>query len=69
MLRACVLQFGGSLEEYLPLCEFAYNNSFRASIRMLPFEALYGRPCRSAACWAKPEDAVTIGPEVVVDHT
>ncbi|KAK9150835.1 hypothetical protein Syun_009144 [Stephania yunnanensis] len=54
MLRACVLQFGGSWEEYLPLCEFAYNNSYQASIEMPPFEAMYGRPCRSPACWAKP---------------
>ncbi|KAK9100492.1 hypothetical protein Scep_023922 [Stephania cephalantha] len=56
MLRACVLQFGGSREEFLPLCEFAYNNSYQASIGMPPFEALYGRPCRSPACWVEPED-------------
>ncbi|KAK9109934.1 hypothetical protein Sjap_017994 [Stephania japonica] len=69
MLRACILQFGGSWEDYLPLCEFAYNNSYQASIGMPPYEALYGRPCRSPACWAEPEDTVTIGPEIVVDHT
>ncbi|KAK9126399.1 hypothetical protein Scep_015245 [Stephania cephalantha] len=69
MLRACVLQFGGSWEEYLPLCEFAYNNSYQASIGMPPFEALYGRPCRSPTCWAEPEDTAAVGPEIVVDHT
>ncbi|KAK9154106.1 hypothetical protein Sjap_001586 [Stephania japonica] len=69
MLRACILQFGGAWEEYLPLCEFAYNNSNQASIGMPPFEALYGRPCKSPACWATPEDVAMIGPEVVVDHT
>ncbi|KAK9125672.1 hypothetical protein Scep_014518 [Stephania cephalantha] len=69
MLRACVLEFGGSWEEYLPLCEFAYNNSYQASIEMAPFEALYGRPCRSPSCWAEPEDRNLLGPEIVVDHT
>ncbi|KAK9098285.1 hypothetical protein Syun_025330 [Stephania yunnanensis] len=69
MLRACVLEFGGSWEEYLLLCEFAYNNNYQASIEMAPFEALYGRPCRSPSCWAEPEDRNLLGPEIVVDHT
>ncbi|KAK9154344.1 hypothetical protein Sjap_001824 [Stephania japonica] len=70
MLRASILRFGGAWEEYLPLCEFAHNNNaIKASIGMPPFEALYGRPCRSPACWAAPEDVAVIGPEVVVDHT
>ena len=47
MLRACMLDFKGSWEEHLPLVEFAYNNSYQASIRIAPFEALYGRSCRS----------------------
>ncbi|KAK9111549.1 hypothetical protein Scep_019068 [Stephania cephalantha] len=72
-LRTCsepgVQQFGGSWEEFLPLCEFAYNNSYQASIGMPPFEALYGRPCRSPACWAEPDDVAAVGPEIVVDHT
>ena len=42
MLRACVLDFQGSWDEYLPLAEFAYNNSFHSSIGMSPYEALYG---------------------------
>ena len=45
MLRACVLDFKGSWEEHFPLVEFAYNNSYQASIQMVPYEALYGRPC------------------------
>ena len=44
MLRACVLDHNGSWEEHLPLVEFAYNNSYQASIQMAPYEALYGRP-------------------------
>ena len=43
------------VEEHLPLVEFAYNNSYRASIRMAPYEALYGRPCRSPLCWTEVE--------------
>ncbi|GFY85488.1 hypothetical protein Acr_04g0002260 [Actinidia rufa] len=51
MLRACVLDFGGSWEDHLHLVEFAYNNSYQARIGMAPFEAFYGRPCRSPMCW------------------
>ncbi|XP_028096592.1 probable leucine-rich repeat receptor-like protein kinase At5g49770 [Camellia sinensis] len=51
MLRACAMDFQESWERQLPLIEFAYNNSFQASICMAPFEALYGRPCRSPICW------------------
>ena len=51
MLRACVLDLKDSQEEPLPLVEFAYNNSYQASIQMAPYEALYGRPCRSLICW------------------
>ena len=50
MLRACVLDHKGSWEEHLPLVEFAYNNSYQVSIQMEPYEALYGRPCRSPLC-------------------
>ena len=53
MLRACVLDHKGSWEEHLPLVEFAYNNSYQASIQMAPYEALYGRPCRSPNCWTE----------------
>ena len=50
MLWACVLDLKGGWEEHFPLVEFAYNNSYQASIRMAPYEALYGRPCRSSIC-------------------
>ena len=50
MLRACVLDHKGSWEEHFPFVEFAYNNSYQASIQMAPYEALYGRPCRSPLC-------------------
>ena len=50
MLRACVMDLKRSLEEHLPLVEFVYNNNYQASIQMVPYEALYGRPCRSSIC-------------------
>ncbi|GJV15523.1 putative reverse transcriptase domain-containing protein [Tanacetum coccineum] len=50
MLRACVLDFGKSWDRHLPLVEFSYNNSYHTSIKAAPFEALYGRKCRSPKC-------------------
>ncbi|KAL6322441.1 hypothetical protein AAG906_008096 [Vitis piasezkii] len=52
-------------DDYLPLVEFAYNNSFQASIRMVPFEALYGRRCRSLVCWDDVGEKKLLGPELV----
>ncbi|GJR29349.1 putative nucleotidyltransferase, ribonuclease H [Tanacetum coccineum] len=51
MLRACALEWTGSWDEYLCLVEFAYNNSWHASIKAAPFELLYGRKCRAPICW------------------
>ncbi|KAJ9561559.1 hypothetical protein OSB04_006719 [Centaurea solstitialis] len=53
MLRACVLDFGGSWDTYLPLAEFSYNNSFHASIGMPPYEMLYESRCRTPICWGE----------------
>ena len=50
MLRICVMDFGGQWDLHLPLIEFAYNNSYHASIEMTSYEALYGRKCRSPLC-------------------
>jgi hypothetical protein len=47
MLRACALKHGGSWDKSLPYAEFSYNNSYQASLKMSPFEALYGRKCRT----------------------
>ena len=65
MLRMCVLEFQESWETHLPLVEFAYNNSYHSSIAMAPYEALYGRPCRSPVCWAEVGDKSLLGPEIV----
>ena len=51
LLRACVISSKGSWEKWLPLAEFSYNNSYQASIKMAPFEALYGRKCRTPLNW------------------
>ncbi|KAJ9543867.1 hypothetical protein OSB04_023574 [Centaurea solstitialis] len=53
MLRACAIDFGGSWDKHLPLIEFAYNNSYHSTIGMAPFEALYGRKCRTPTCWSE----------------
>ncbi|GKE33407.1 putative reverse transcriptase domain-containing protein [Tanacetum coccineum] len=60
MLRACVLDFGGSWDVHLPLVEFSYNNSYHSSVRCAPFEALYGRKCRSPIMWAEIGDGQLI---------
>ena len=67
MLRACVLDHKGSWEEHFPLVEFAYKNSYQASIQMAPYEALYGRPCRSPICWTEVGESSIIGPDLIRD--
>ncbi|GKG09076.1 reverse transcriptase domain-containing protein, partial [Tanacetum coccineum] len=53
MLRAYVIDFRKGWVNHLPLVKFSYNNSYQASIKAAPFEALYGQKCRSPVCWAK----------------
>ena len=65
MLRMCVMDFGGSWEKYLPLVEFAYNNSYHPTIGMAPYEALYGRKYRSPSCWMEVSDRELEGPELI----
>ncbi|GJU12581.1 putative reverse transcriptase domain-containing protein [Tanacetum coccineum] len=69
MLRACVIDFGKGWDRHLPLIEFSYNNSYHTSIKAAPFEALYGRKCRSPVCWAEVGDAQLTGPEIVRETT
>ncbi|KAI3499624.1 hypothetical protein L1887_35428 [Cichorium endivia] len=65
MLRACVIDFGGRWDDHLPLVEFSYNNSYHSSIGMPPFEALYGRKCRTPLCWLEAEENKLTGPDIV----
>ncbi|GJR32492.1 putative reverse transcriptase domain-containing protein [Tanacetum coccineum] len=69
MLRACVIDFGKGWDKHLPLVEFSYNNSYHASIKAAPFEALYGRKCRSPICWAEVGDSQLTGPEIIQETT
>ena len=65
MLRACVMDFTGSWDTKLHLMEFSYNNSFQATIGMTPFEALYGKWCRSPLCWDEVGERELVRPELV----
>ncbi|GKB71463.1 putative reverse transcriptase domain-containing protein [Tanacetum coccineum] len=69
MLRACVIDFGKGWVKHLPLAEFSYNNSYHASIKAAPYEALYGRKCRSPVCWAEVGEAQLTGPELIQEIT
>ncbi|GJX39046.1 putative reverse transcriptase domain-containing protein [Tanacetum coccineum] len=69
MLRACVIDFGKIWDRHLPLVEFYYNKSYHASIKAAPFEALYGRKCRSPICWNEVGDSQLTGPELVRETT
>ncbi|GKA18679.1 putative reverse transcriptase domain-containing protein [Tanacetum coccineum] len=69
MLRACVIDFGKGWETHLPLVEFSYNNSYHPGIKATPFEALYGRKCRSPVCWAEVGDVQLTGPEIIHQTT
>jgi hypothetical protein len=68
MLRACVLDFGRACNEHLPLAEFSYNNSYQSSIKMAPFEALYGRKCRSPICWYEFRGNKEFEPDYIKDQ-
>ncbi|GKC57891.1 putative reverse transcriptase domain-containing protein, partial [Tanacetum coccineum] len=69
MLRACAIDFGKGWVNHLPLVEFSYNNSYHASIKAAPFEALYGRKCRSPVCWTEVGEAQILGPELIQETT
>jgi len=63
LLRTCVLDHLGTWSDVLPLVEFTYNNSYHSSIGMAPYEAVYGRRCRTPLCWQQDGEAVVLGPE------
>nr|GEZ92608.1 reverse transcriptase domain-containing protein [Tanacetum cinerariifolium] len=65
MLCACVIDFGKGWVNHLPLVEFSYNNSYHASIKAAPFEALYDRKCHSPICWTEVGEAQILGPELI----
>jgi hypothetical protein len=65
MLRACVIHFDKSWDKCLALAKFAYNNSYQASLKMAPFEALYGRRCRTPLNWSQAGERTLFGPKLV----
>nr|GFB07805.1 putative reverse transcriptase domain-containing protein [Tanacetum cinerariifolium] len=69
MLRACAIDFEKGWVSHLPLVEFSYNNSYHASIKATPFEALYGRKCRSPVCWTEVGEAQILGPKLIQETT
>ncbi|GJZ44719.1 putative reverse transcriptase domain-containing protein, partial [Tanacetum coccineum] len=69
MLRACAIDFGGNWDTHLPLVEFSYNNSYHSSVKCAPFEALYGRKCRTPIAWAEVGESKLFGPEIIQETT
>jgi hypothetical protein len=67
MLRACVLNDGLKWDQHLPLTEFSYNNGYQKSIKMSPFEALYGWPCRRPLSCSESGERVIFGPNIVIE--
>ena len=65
ILRVCAINFEGSWDDHLPLIEFTYNNNYHSSIGMPPYEALYGRRCRSPTCWYEVGERKILGSELV----
>jgi hypothetical protein len=67
MLRACVLQDQSRWDKRLPYAEFSYNNSYKASLKMSPFQALYGRSCRTPMQWDQPGEKQVFGPDILLE--
>src|SRR5665811_273260 len=65
MLRACVLSYGSKWEDCLPFAEFSYNNSYQSSLQMAPFEALYGKKCRTPLNWSDTGESKLFGPDTL----
>ena len=65
ILRSCVIDYEGSWDRHIPLVEFVYNNSFQSSIGMAPYEALFGRKCRTPLCWTELNEKKVIGPDLI----
>nr|GFC49433.1 reverse transcriptase domain-containing protein [Tanacetum cinerariifolium] len=69
MMRTCAIEFGKGWVNHLPLVKFSYNNSYHTSIKAAPFEALYGRKCRSPVCWTEVGEAQILDPELIQETT
>jgi hypothetical protein len=67
ILRACVLHYGKNWDKFLSLAEFSYNNSYQSSLKMAPFEALYGRRRRTPLNWSQAGEREVFGPDLVLE--
>ena len=67
MLRACAIQYGKNWDKCLALAEFSYSNSYQSSLQMAPFEALYGRRCRTPLSWSQAGEHKVFGPDLVTE--
>jgi hypothetical protein len=65
MLRACVLKYGKSWDKSMSYAEFSYNNSYQESLKMAPFEMLYGRRCRTPLIWSEAGEQKVFGPDIL----
>ena len=64
-MRACALDYGSSWDDNFPYAKFSYKNSYQASLKMAPFEALYGRRCRTPLLWDEVGDSHLFGPDLI----
>jgi hypothetical protein len=67
MLRACVLNYPDNWDNCLPLAEFSYNNNYQESLRVAPFEALYGHHCHTPMNWIEPGERMIFDPDLVIE--
>jgi hypothetical protein len=67
MFGACVMEYPRSWDKNLPWAEFSYNNSYKKSLKMAPFEALYGRKCRTLLNWIESGEKAIFGPDIIVE--
>jgi hypothetical protein len=65
MLRACAIDYDKNWDKCLSLAKFAYNNNYQSSLKMVPFEVLYGRRCRTPLNWSQPREREIFGPDLV----
>jgi transposase InsO family protein len=65
MLRACIIQYDKNWDKCLSLAEFSYNNGYQSSLKMAPFEALYGHRCRTPLSWSQTGERKILGPDLV----
>ena len=66
-MRACAIQYGKNWDKCLALVEFSYNYSYQTSLQMAPFEALYGRRCRTPLSWSQAGERKFFGPDLVTE--